>query len=119
MKNNRIAFQFLNNDEKIPVGYKYIRCHMNFEVKMDFRRKAHFVAGGHMTDPPPFMTYSSIVSRDSVHIGFLLAVLNDLDLISVDIGNAFLQAEIKEKVYTIAGPEFGALKGQRILIVHT
>jgi hypothetical protein len=92
MKNNRVAFQFLNDNEKLPIGYKYIRCHMNFEVKMDFHRKARFVAGGHMTEPLPFMTYSSIVLRDSIRIGFLLAGLNDLDLISINIGNAYLQA---------------------------
>jgi hypothetical protein len=118
MKNNRIAFQFLQLDESIPQGYKYIRCHMNFEVKMDFTRKARFVAGGHMTDPPPFLTYSTVVSRDSVRIGFLLAALNNLDLVSIDIGNAYLQANTKEKVYTIAGPEFGELQGQKVLIVR-
>jgi hypothetical protein len=91
---------------------------MNFEVKMDFTRKARFVAGGHMTDPPPFLTYSTVVSRDSVRIGFLLAALNNLDLVSIDIGNAYLQANTKEKVYTIAGPEFGELQGQKVLIVR-
>jgi hypothetical protein len=32
-------------------GSKSIRCHMNFEIKMDFTWKAQFVAGGHMMDP--------------------------------------------------------------------
>ncbi len=73
---------------------------------------------GHMTDPPPFLTYSTVVSRDSVRIGFLLAALNNLDLVSIDIGNAYLQANTKEKVYTIAGPEFGELQGQKVLIVR-
>ncbi len=76
---------------------------------MDFTRKARFVAGGHMTDPPTEITYSTVVSRDSVRIGFLIAALNDLDLVAADIGNAYLQAETKEKIYAIAGPEFGEL----------
>jgi hypothetical protein len=42
MKNNRIAFEFINENESVPHGYKYIRCHMNFEVKMDFTRKGPF-----------------------------------------------------------------------------
>jgi hypothetical protein len=50
-----------NQGEKVSPGYKYIKCHMNFEIEMDFTRKAQFVAGGHMTDPPPFLTYSSII----------------------------------------------------------
>ena len=62
---------------------------------MDFTRKARFVAGGHMTDPPVIMTYSSVVSRDSARIGFLLAALNDLELVAADIGNAHLQATTK------------------------
>jgi hypothetical protein len=32
------------------IGYQEIRCHVIFDVKMDFTRKARFVAGGHMTD---------------------------------------------------------------------
>ncbi len=77
MRNNRVAFQFPGPSEKAPPGYTFIKCHMNFEVKMDFTRKARFVAGGHMTDPPAIMTYSSVVSRDSVRIGFVLAALNN------------------------------------------
>jgi len=62
--------------------------------------------------------YSSVVSRDSVRIGFLIAALNNLDLVAADIGNAYLQAETKEKVYTIAGHEFGELQGKTIIIVR-
>ena len=46
---------------------------------MDLTRKARFVAGDHLTDPPTAMTYASVVSRDSVRIAFLLAALNDLE----------------------------------------
>ena len=66
MKNNKIAFQLLGREEHVPVGYKKITCHMNFEVKMDGRRKARYVAGGHLTDPPAFMTYSTVVGRETV-----------------------------------------------------
>jgi len=37
----------------------------------------------------------------------------------IDIGNAYLQVNTKEKVYTIAGPEFGELKGTKVLIIHS
>jgi hypothetical protein len=103
-----MAFKFLEEDENVPVGYKWIRCHMIFDVKMDFTRKARFVAGGHMTDPPSAITYSSVVSRDSVRIAFLLAALNDVPILATDIGNAYLNANPREKVYTTAGPEFGS-----------
>lgn len=52
MKNVRPAFEVLEKDAKLPPGYKEIFCHMVFDVKMDFTRKARFVAEGHVTDPP-------------------------------------------------------------------
>ena len=48
-----------------------------------------------------------------------MAALNDIDLLAADIGNAYLNAPTREKVYTTAGLEFGAeLQGQSILIVR-
>jgi len=118
MKNCRSAFKFLDEDEKVPIGYKWIKCHLIFDVKMDFTRKARFVAGGHMTNPPAEITYSSVVTRDSVRIAFMIAALNDIDILATDIGNAYLNADPREKVYTTAGAEFGAeLKGKYVLIV--
>ena len=55
---------------------------------MDFTRKARFVAGGHTTEAPTSITYSSVVSRDSVRIGFLIAALND----------SYLNAPCREKI---------------------
>lgn len=119
MKNVKVAFKFLERGERIPVGYKWIRCHLVFDVKMDFTRKARYVAGGHMTDPPATLTYSSIVSRDSLRIGFLLAALNDLDLLAADVGNAYLNAPTRMRVYTTEGLEFGAeLQGKPVIIVR-
>ena len=57
------------------IGYQEIRNHIVFDVKMDFTRKARYCAGGHTTDAPDGITYSSVVSRDSVRIGLLAAAL--------------------------------------------
>ena len=60
---------------------------------------------------PAQSTYASVVSRDSVRIGFLIAALNDLDILARDIGNAYLNAPCKEKVHVtivddlLFGPE--------------
>jgi hypothetical protein len=97
MSNNRLAFRFLEDNEDVPVGYKWIHCHMIFDVKMDFTHKARFVAGGHMTNPPTSLTYSSVVSRDSVPVAFLLAALNDVNILATDTGNAYLNAPAREK----------------------
>ena len=72
MSNVKVAFKFIPKGRPPPVGYKQIRCHLIFDVKMDLTRKVRFVAGGHMTDPPTVMTYASVVSRESVRIAFYL-----------------------------------------------
>ena len=117
MKNVMPAFEFIE-DDVVPKFYKHIDCHMIFDVKMDLTRKARFVAGGHQTDTPKESTYSSVVTRDSVRIAFTIAALNDLQVLSADVQNAYLNAPTKEKVYTTAGIEFGpGLKGRPVLIV--
>jgi len=48
MKDVRIAFQCLNDGDRAPIGYKWIKCHMIFDIKIeDFRRKAHGCGGTH------------------------------------------------------------------------
>ena len=107
-------------DNKVPElrSFQEIKCHIIFDVKMDFTRKARFVAGGHMTEAPSSLTYSSVVSRDSVKIAFLIAALNDLDVMSCDIGNAYLNAPCREKIWFEAGPECGLLQGKVCKLVR-
>ena len=91
MKNVRVAFEvFKCKEEAIPPGYQKVNCHMIFNVKMgeNFRRKARMVAGGHTTEAPATLTYSSVVSRDSVCIALTIAALNDLKVLSCNIQNA-------------------------------
>jgi hypothetical protein len=119
MKNNAIAFRFLEDGEHVPVGSQWIPFHMIFDIKCDFTRKARFVAGGRWTETPAQLTYSSVVTRDSVRIAFLIAALNDIDILTADIGNAYLQAPAREKVHTTAGPEFGPNNvGKTVIVVR-
>ena len=69
-----------------------------------------------MTETPSTLTYSSIVSRDSVRIILLVAALNGLNIMACDIQNAYLTADCHEKIWTIAGPEFGSEKGTPMVI---
>ena len=105
---------------KVLVGYQQIRCHWIFDIKMDglCTRKARLVAGGHTTNPPSSTTYSSVVSRDSVRIAFLIAALHELDIWAADIGNAYLNAPCREKIWTVAGTEFGEDKGCILIVVR-
>jgi hypothetical protein len=83
----------------------------------NFTRKARLVAGGHTTETPVAMTYSSVVSRDSIRIAFLLAPLNDLKICAADVGNAYLNAPCKEKIWAVAGIEFGSEVGS-VMLAH-
>ena len=60
MKNGMVAFQIKENGEKAPVGHQRVPCHLVFDVKMDFIRKARFIAGGHVTKPSS-LTYASMI----------------------------------------------------------
>jgi hypothetical protein len=82
------AVKILEEGTISPIGYQQIPCHIVFDVKMDFTRKARFVAGGHVTHPPSTQTYASVVSRESVRIALLLASINDMDVMSADIQGA-------------------------------
>lgn len=123
-----VAFEFCENwsPEQVRkghargdfVGYQEIKCHIIFDIKMDLTRKARMVAGGHMTETPTSLTYSSVVSRDSVRVAFLYAALNDLDVMSCDVSNAYLNAPCREKIWFVAGPEFGSRQGQVVKVVR-
>ena len=65
--------------------FQEIGCHLIFDVKMNFTRKSRFVAGGHTTELPSGITYSSIVSRDSVLLALMIAALNFIDIMSCDL----------------------------------
>jgi hypothetical protein len=91
---------------------------MDYNVKMeDFHHKAQFIAGGHMTETPATNTYASVVSRESVCIALTLAALNNLELKSADIENAYLTAPVSEKIWCILGPEFSANAGKLAIVV--
>jgi len=119
--NVKIAFQLLEHNEPVPVASKLISYHFIFDVKFDLTRKARCVAGGHQNkNVPAQCTYASVVSRDSVRIAFLLAALNEVDILAGDVGNAYLNAPAKERVHVtikdnIFGPEN---KGKTAVIVR-
>ena len=69
------------------------------------------VANGHLTDIPIKSVYSGVVSLRGFCLALFHGELNGLEIWSTDIGNAYLEAMTSEKVYIIAGPEFGDLEG--------
>ena len=85
---------------EFPV-YEHFNVYM---ILMDgkFTRKPRLVVDGH-TAPSSSIKFSSVVSRESVRISFLLAYLNYLYVFTFDIGNAYLNEKFIEKLWTEAG----------------
>lgn len=110
------CFKDLGKKAPIPAGYKKIRVHFVYDVKHDGRHKARLVAGGHMTEIPLDSVYSSVVSLRGVRFVIFLGELNGLKTWATDIGNAYLEAETKEKICFEAGPEFKELEGHTLTI---
>ena len=119
MRNMRPAFEvFDDTKDQLPIRYQFMKCHMIFDVKFgeNFRRKARLVAEGHMTETPATLTYSSVMSRDSVRIALMIVALKDLQVMSCDIQNVYLKADYREKIWTYAGPEFGSEQGSIMFV---
>ena len=66
----------------------------------------------------PHITYTSVVSRESVRIIFLLTALNNIEVFPADIVGAHLNTPHKEKVHITTGPKlFGRKYEGRTTIV--
>ena len=117
MKNVRVAFDIKERNTKPPPGYKHVGLMMVFDIKMDFTRKARLCARGDQTEPPVTLTYASVVSRESVRLAFLVAALNDLEVVMFDVGNAYLNAPTTERLYTYGGVEFGEEDKGKLMII--
>jgi len=95
---------------------KLIWVHMAYAVKHDGRHKARLVAGGHLAETPIDSACSSAVSLRGVRLLAFIGELNGLKTWLTDIGNAYLETHTKEKVYIIAGPEFGDREGHVLVV---
>jgi hypothetical protein len=58
------------------------------------------------------------VSRDSIRIAFLIAGLNDLDVLAGDVTNAYLNAPCRERIWFEGGVETGEDCGKVLVITR-
>lgn len=84
------TFIIVDDIGKIPKAYQYIPAHFVFDIKVDGRHKARLCTGGDLTDPDVSEIYSSVVGIENVRVLFLIADLNDLEIVVGDICNAYL-----------------------------
>ena len=74
------------------------------------------MADGHLTKEPMETVYSEVVSLRNLRLA-MLAEFNNLELWGADVGNAYLQALTKEKLYIVGGPEFVELQ-EHVLVMY-
>ena len=106
MTNNQVTFEHYEGNTSDLVAYEEITGNFIFDVKLseNFRIKARFVSAGHLFETPASITYSTVVSRDSIRILLLVSALNNLRILGADVQNALLSAENIENHWNRAGP---------------
>ena len=104
------TFDVRKKGSKLPKGYQHIKYQFVFNVKYDLRRKAQLVARGDITSIDE-ENYCGVVNMDMLFPSIFVAIHNNLPCTAVDVGNAYLNGHTREKVYFIAGREFGEYAG--------
>ena len=94
------CFDFKTPDYKPPTEYQYCRLQMIYDIKSDLTFKARLVCDGSPIDPKGLSTRATVVKTLSVRLLDLIADAQGLEVLCGDIGNAFIKANTKEKIYT-------------------
>ena len=114
----KASFRVLEDGEAVPNGYQFVRCCIMFDIKIeDFQRRAWLVAGGHMMEIPPTITYESVASHETVSIVLTIASFKDLQMKAAEILNSYVTTICLEKIWTILSSEFDQDAGTTALIV--
>ena len=99
------------------MGYKKIWVHLVYDVNHDGRHKASLVADRNFTDISVLNVYYGVVSLCGILILLFFALLKKMEMWDTYIGNAYLEANTLEKVYTISVTGFVDKEGYIIIIV--
>ena len=112
------CFDFKSPDFKPFREYQYLRLHLVYDVKSDLTTKARLVCDGSQVDPRGLSTRAAVVKGISVRLLDTIAGSQNTKVLTGNIGNAFIQAHTKEKIYTRCGPEFGNRQNSIAVIVR-
>ena len=117
--NDMECFEFQPKDYSPAKEYQKTTLMMIMNLKQDLRHKCRLVAGGHLIDTIDHYIYSTTVKSISVKLIKVIAYKSNLEILCGNIGNVYVNAYTNEKVYAIAGNEFGkAMKGSIVIIVR-
>jgi hypothetical protein len=111
------CFKVLAKGERAPKDHEFIPIIWVFDIKVDGRYRPRAVAGGHVTEGDPEDGHAVMADLETVRLAIVAAALFDLKIYAADVSHAYIQAFTNEKVYTVAGPEFGPLEGCVFIIV--
>ena len=75
-----------------------------FPFKHDGCHKAQLCMDGHLRREAVETVHSGVVSLKTLHLVMLHSSLDQLELWGVDIGNAYLEATTKEKLFILPSP---------------
>ena len=109
------TFRDMGVGVKMDPSYSKIKVRLVFDVKASGKRKGRLV--GDLTPEPEEAVYSLVASLRSLRAIIFASKLNKLKLWQGDVGNAYLESYTLEKVYFIAGPEFGPLQGHTLVFI--
>ena len=87
-------------------------------MKPDLTTKTRLVFDGSQVDQRDLSTKATAVKLLSVILLDIIADSQNFKVLTDDIGNSFIQAHTKEKIYTICGPEFGDREHSIVVIVR-
>jgi len=73
---------------------------------------------GQLTPLSNDKAHSGIVSLEGVRTVLFLAELNELQLCAADIAQAHLEANAREKLAIVGGPEYGELSGHSLILIN-
>ena len=119
-----MRYDMVSNLKQIPETYemmemtRMLKCTMlTLSMKPDLERKANLVIGGHVMDSGEHSGYSSVVKTTSICLLNIVVKAEGLECLAGNIGNAYLNASMKEKIYTRCSLEFRPKIIGRIAIV--
>ena len=111
------CFDIQSPDFKPDNKYQYVHMHWVYVVKSDLTYKARLVCDGSRVDPKGLNTRATVVKTISVRLLDIIADAWNKEVLTGDIGNAFIQSDTNEKIYTRFGTEFGEYKKCVAIIV--
>ena len=114
---NLQCFDIQSPDFKPDNKYQYVHMHWVYAVKQDLTYKARLVCDGSRVDPRGLNTRATVVKTISVRLLDIIADAWNKEVLTGDIGNAFIQSDTNEKIYTCFGTEFGEYKKFDAIIV--